>query len=157
MARHEDLAQKMVAACPGMRVARATRVMARVFNDEFRAIGLQTSQHGVLTFVALAGPGGATIGALAAEMRLAPTTLTRILRPLQRAVYLTITRSARDARAKLVALTPQGEKTIEALFPLWQRAYALIGAALGPRALAALNDHLDTATAAVAGTLDQAD
>jgi len=85
MARHEALARKMVTACPGMRVARATRVLARVFNDEFRTIGLQTSQHGVLTFLALAGPDGATIGALAGEQLLDRTTLTRNLRPLQKA------------------------------------------------------------------------
>ena len=155
MARYETLARRMVADCPGMRVGRATRVLASVFNDEFRAIGLQTSQHAVLTFVALAGPGGAAIGALAAEMRLDPTTLTRNLRPLQRAGYLTVTRSASDARAKIVTLTRKGEKTIEALYPLWQRAYARIGAALGPRALAELNRNLDAATAAVAAALDE--
>jgi len=154
MAKSETLARRMVADCPGMRVARATRVLAAVFNDEFRAIGLQATQHGVLTFVALAGPGGTTIGALAAEMRLDPTALTRNLRPLQRAGYLTVTRSKSDARAKIIALTPKGEKTIEALFPLWQRAYDRIGAALGPRALAALNQQLDMATTAVAATLD---
>ena len=157
MAKYQTLARRMVADCPGMRVARATRVLASVFNDEFRALDLQASQHGVLTFVALAGPGGATIGALAAEMRLDPTTLTRNLRPLQRAGYLTVTRSASDARAKIVALTKQGEKTVEALFPLWQRAYDRIEAALGPRALAELNQQLDTATAAVAATLDEAE
>ena len=58
MAKYQTLARRMVADCPGMRVARATRVLASVFNDEFRALDLQASQHGVLTFVALAGPGG---------------------------------------------------------------------------------------------------
>ena len=72
MARYADLAQKMVAACPGMRVARATRVLARVFNDEFRALGLQSSQHGVLTFVALAGPQGAAIIRLTSHSSLIP-------------------------------------------------------------------------------------
>jgi DNA-binding MarR family transcriptional regulator len=149
MARYQDLARKMVAECPGMRVARATRVLSRVFNDEFRAIGLQVSQHGVLTFVALAGKDGATIGALAEQMVLDPTTLTRNLRPLQKAGYLTLTRSPRDGRAQIVALTKKGEKTVETIFPLWQRAYGRLQAALGPRSLAELSDHLDLATAAV--------
>jgi len=149
MARYEDLAQQMVAVCPGMRVARATRVLARVFNDQFRALGLQSSQHGVLTFVALAGPGGATIGALADELLLDRTTLTRNLRPLQKAGYLTITRSPKDARVQIVSLTKKGQNTIEALFPLWQRAYNQIRDALGPQALAELSDRLDQTTAAV--------
>jgi DNA-binding MarR family transcriptional regulator len=150
MARYEDLAQKMVAVCPGMRVARATRVLARVFNDEFRALGLQVSQHGVLTFVALAGQDGATIGALADELLLDRTTLTRNLRPLQKAGYLSITRSPADARVQIVSLTKKGQKTIEAIYPLWQRAYGQIRDALGPQALADLSDRLDQATAAVA-------
>jgi DNA-binding MarR family transcriptional regulator len=150
MARYEDLAQQMVAVCPGMRVARATRVLARVFNDEFRALGLQVSQHGVLTFVALAGQEGATIGALADELLVDRTTLTRNLRPLQKAGYLTITRSPKDARVQIVSLTKKGQKTIEALYPLWQRAYGQIRDALGPQALADLSDRLDQATAAVA-------
>lgn len=152
MARHEDLARKMVAVCPGMRVARTTRVLARVFNDEFRAIGLQSSQHGVLTFVALAGQDGATIGALADALLLDRTTLTRNLRPLQTAGYLNITRSRTDARAQIVSLTKKGEKTVEALFPLWQRAYNRIRDALGPQALTELSDQLDQATAAVVAT-----
>lgn len=149
MAKYEELARKMVAECPAMRVARTTRVLARVFNDEFRAIGLQTSQHGVLTFVALAGKDGATIGTLADALLLDRTTLTRNLRPLQKAGYLTITRSPKDARVQIVSLTKQGEKTIEAIYPLWQRAYDQIRDALGPRALAELSDQLDQATAAV--------
>jgi DNA-binding MarR family transcriptional regulator len=149
MARYQDLAHTMVAECPAMRVARTTRVLARVFNDEFRAIGLQVSQHGVLTFVALAGKDGATIGTLADEMVLDPTTLTRNLRPLQKAGYLTLTRSPKDGRAQIVSLTKKGQKTIEAIFPLWQRAYGRLQDALGPRSLAELRDHLDQATAAV--------
>ena len=150
MAKYETLARKMVAECAGMRVGRATRVMARVFNDEFRAIGLQSSQHGVLTFVALAGRGGTTISALAGEMLLDPTTLTRNLRPLQKAGYLSITRSPTDGRAQIVSLTKKGEKTIEALFPLWQRANDQIRDALGPQGLSDLRDQLDRATAALA-------
>lgn len=157
MARHTDLARKMVAACPGMRVARATRVLARVFNDEFRALGLQASQHGVLTFLALAGPDGTTIGALADELLLDRTTLTRNLRPLQKAGYLSVKRSPKDARVQVVTLTRKGEQTVEALFPLWQRAYDRIRQVLGARALAELNEHLDTATAAVAATLAAGD
>jgi DNA-binding MarR family transcriptional regulator len=152
MARYEELARLMVADCPGMRVARATRVMARVFNDQFRAIGLQSSQHGVLTFVALAGKDGTTIHALAEAMFLDPTTLTRNLRPLQKAGYLTLTRSPSDARAQIVALTKQGQKTVEALYPLWQKAYQQINAALGAPALAALREQLDEATTRISAS-----
>src|SRR5258708_1550864 len=123
MARYEDLAQKMAAVCPGMRLARATR--------------------------ALAGADGATIGDLAEALLLDRTTLTRNLRPLQKAGYLSITRSPKDARVQIVSLTQQGQKTIEAIYPLWQRAYGQIRDALGPRALAELNDRLHQATAAV--------
>ncbi len=152
MARPQDLARKMVAECPGMRVARTTRVFARVFNDEFRALGLQSSQHGVLTFVALAGEGGATIGALAEAMFLDRTTLTRNLRPLQKAGYLAVTRSPTDARVQIVSLTQKGEKTIEALFPLWKRAHDQIRSALGSRGLADLREQLDRATTLVAAS-----
>jgi len=147
-ARHQALAQKMVDLCPGMRVARATRVLARVFNDEFRSLGLVSSQHGVLTFVALAGPEGATIGDLADQLLLDRTTLTRNLRPLQKGGYLSLTRSPTDARVQLVRLTAKGERTVEALYPLWERAYNHLRQALGPQALAEFSDTLDRATAA---------
>jgi len=54
---------------------------------------------------------------------------------------------------QVVTLTRKGEQTVEALFPLWQRAYSRLREALGAGALAELNDQLDAATAAVAATL----
>jgi hypothetical protein len=48
MTKFEEAARKIEAECPAMRARRASRVLGKVYDDELRWLGLQSSQSGVL-------------------------------------------------------------------------------------------------------------
>jgi DNA-binding MarR family transcriptional regulator len=70
------------------------------------------------------------------------TTLTRNLRPLERAGLVRVARVHGDARARHVLLTHRGEKAIEQAYPLWESALSRVRKALGPRKVRLLNVQL---------------
>jgi DNA-binding MarR family transcriptional regulator len=135
-------ARKIARECPAIRVRQASRALTRVYDDALRPVGLQMSQFSVLIAIASFGEAGATISTLANSVVMDRTTLTRNLRPLERAGLVRITRAHGDARARLVVLTHRGEKTIELAYPLWEDALATVRAVLGPRKLRTLNVQL---------------
>ena len=135
-------ARKIARECPTIRARQASRVLTRVYDDVLRPLGLQMSQFSVLVQIAAFGEAGATITALAAELAMDRTTLTRNLRPLERAGLLRVARAPGDARARVVLLTHRGEKTIETAYPYWEAALQRVRSVLGPRPLQALRSQL---------------
>src|SRR5215510_11640575 len=119
---YEQAARKMASECPAMRARQAARVFGKIFDEAFRPLGLQLTQLPLLCGVALFGEKGAPIGKLAHGMVIDPTTLTRNIRPLERAGLLRVARSPDDARTRIVFLTAAGERMVEAAYPVWQRA-----------------------------------
>jgi DNA-binding MarR family transcriptional regulator len=71
------------------------------------------------------------------------TTLTRSIRPLERAGLLRVARSPQDARTKIVVITRSGERMIESIFPVWERLLKQIERSLGAEMLAELHPRLD--------------
>jgi DNA-binding MarR family transcriptional regulator len=137
------LAKKMAQECPGFRLRQASRVVSRIYDDALRPVGLQQSQLPVLTALAIYGEPGATMNALAQTLVMDRTTLTRSVRPLEKAGLVRVARSADDARAKVVLLTRAGEQTLEAAFPLWEAAMKRVRAAVGAASIADLHRRLD--------------
>ncbi len=135
-------ARKIARECPTIRARQASRVLTRVYDDVLRPLGLQMSQFSVLVQIAAFGEAGATITALAAELVMDRTTLTRNLRPLERAGLLRVARAPGDARARVVLLTHRGEKIIETAYPYWEAALQRVRSVLGPRPLQALRSQL---------------
>jgi len=143
-------AQIMADECLCFRARRVSRVLTRLYDDALRPLGLPATQLTVLNAVAMmSGTDGAAMRELADVLAMDPTTLSRTLRPLQRADLLRVSRLDADRRVRVVHLTPKGERLIEAALPLWTQAHERIVAALGPDAAAELRDHFD-ATIAVA-------
>jgi DNA-binding MarR family transcriptional regulator len=70
------------------------------------------------------------------------TTLTRSVRPLERAGLLLVARSPQDARTKVVVITRAGERTIETIFPVWERVLKQIKKTLGAEMLTELHAQL---------------
>jgi DNA-binding MarR family transcriptional regulator len=95
-----------------------------------------------LVAVAMFGEDGAMIGALAQALVLDRTTLTRNIKPLERAGLLRVARSPKDARARVVVLARGGERMIESAYPLWEQAQKRIRDSFGPRRVDALRDRL---------------
>ncbi len=137
------LARKMASACPGFRLRQASRVIAKIYDDALRPVGLQLTQLPVLTALAIFGESGTTMSALAQAVVMDRTTLTRNVRPLEKAGLLRVARSPDDARARVVLLTRSGERVLEAAFPLWESAVKRVRTAMGATGLADLQRRLD--------------
>ncbi len=135
-------ARKIARECPTIRVRQASRALTRVYDDALRPVGLQMSQFSVLIAIAASTESGATISGLATALVMDRTTLTRNLRPLERAGLLRVTRAHGDARARHVVLTHRGERIIELGYPLWEGALARVRRVLGARKLQLLNAEL---------------
>lgn len=146
-----QLARKMATECPAMRARQASRALGRIFDDALRPLGLQVSQLPVLCAAAIAGESGAPIGRLAHAIVIDPTTLTRNIRPLERAGLLRVARSPQDRRTRMVFLTRAGEQLIEKIFPAWQQALREANAAFGERRLGELHAQLGRVVSAVDG------
>lgn len=137
-------ARKIARECPTIRVRQASRALTRVYDDALRPVGVQMSQFSVLIAIASATESGATISALASALVMDRTTLTRNLRPLERAGFLRVTRAHGDARARHVVLTHRGERIIELAYPLWEAALTRVRRALGAQKLRLLNAQLSS-------------
>src|SRR5262245_9609642 len=138
MAELSRLARTMSVECPALRVRQASRALAKLFDDELAPFGLLSSQLPILTAAALFGDGGTPITRLAQALLMDRTTLTRSLQPLERAGLLRVARSPEDARTKIVLITRSGERTIEAVFPVWKRVLKQLKKSIGTEMLTEL-------------------
>ncbi|WP_437331711.1 MarR family winged helix-turn-helix transcriptional regulator [Sorangium sp. So ce394] len=136
--------------CALVRVRRASRALTRLYDEALRPSGLQATQLTMLVAVATCGDGGVKLGALADGLVMDRTTLTRNLAPLERAGLLRVARAPDDARVRLIFLTRQGERAIEAAFPLWERTQKHVRERLGPSEADALREELGRVVALAA-------
>ncbi|MEH2498183.1 DNA-binding MarR family transcriptional regulator [Bradyrhizobium sp. AZCC 1678] len=143
MGNFSQLARQMAEECPALRVRQASRVLAKLYDDELAPFGLHSSQLPVLAAAALFGDSGATMSRLAQAVLMDRTTLTRSILPLERAGLLRVARSPEDARTKVVVITRAGERTIESIFPVWERVFTRIKETLGEDTLIELHSQLD--------------
>ena len=106
--------------CTNFKLRRITRLVSRHYDAAIAASGLRTTQYSLLSIVLKRGPLRPVD--LAQEMELDASTLTRNLKPLVDAGWLTLGAGA-DARSRLVAMTDAGrEKRAEAQGLLARRA-----------------------------------
>ncbi|MEO5730817.1 MAG: MarR family winged helix-turn-helix transcriptional regulator [Byssovorax sp.] len=140
----------IAAQCACVRVRRASRALTRLYDESLRPSGLQSSQLTMLAAVATCGEEGANIGALADGLVMDRTTLSRNLTPLEKAGLVRVARDPADARVRLVFLTRQGERAIEAAFPLWEQTQKHIREQLGAGNVDALREELGRVVAVAA-------
>jgi len=142
-----------------MRARQASRALGRIFDEALRPLGLHLSQLPLLCAAAMAGEAGAPINALARGIVIDPTTLTRNIRPLEKAGLLRVARSPQDKRTRMVFLTRAGERMLERTFPAWQRALKEANAAFGEKRIGEMRTHLGRIVAMVDGFVgaDQAE
>lgn len=135
-------AQIIASQCALVRVRRASRALTRLYDDSLRAAGLQATQLTMLAAVATCGDQGVQLSALADGLVMDRTTLTRNLVPLEKAGLLRVARAPDDARVRIISLTRQGERAIEAAFPLWERTQKHVREQLGESRADALREEL---------------
>ena len=143
MTSFDVAARRVQAECLASRVRQAARLLSRIYDENMRSLGFGVAQFSVLVGTARFGEAGATISKLASVLATDRTTLTRNIAPLERDGYLRVARSPHDARAKVLLLTPKGERAIEAGFPLWEKAQAEVRRQLGTARAGRLSSELD--------------
>lgn len=136
------MASRIARECAGLRVRQASRLLTRVYDEALRPLGIQESQLSVLVAVTSFGEKGATMGALADELVMDRTTITRNVVPLEKAGYLRVARSATDARVRIILLSPAGERLLESAYPLWENAQARLRRVLGKERFEGLRSRL---------------
>jgi DNA-binding MarR family transcriptional regulator len=70
-------------------------------------LGLTYPQY--LVLMTLAAKGSQSVGSIGTDLRLESNTLTPLLKRMETSGWLTRSRSARDERQVLIALTPEGQ------------------------------------------------
>jgi DNA-binding MarR family transcriptional regulator len=105
----------------------ASRAVSRLYDEELRGVGLRTTQYSLLRVLARAGQ--IRQGDLGGLTQLDETTLTRNLRPLVAAGWVSV-RSGDDRREKLITLTAAGTAMLAKARPAWERAQTRMQALL---------------------------
>jgi DNA-binding MarR family transcriptional regulator len=125
------VSRQMARDCAWLRVRQASRALTAIYDARLQPAGIVTSQLSVLVALAALGEREIGIGDLARELAVDRTTLTRNIRPLEKAGLIRVARSPSDARTRLVLLTLTGARAVEAAFPLWEQAQRSVRETLG--------------------------
>ena len=117
---------RLVCACSRLR--RASRAITQLYDDALASSGLRLTQFGVLR--TLSRHEAMTIGALASEMLLDRTALSRNLDPHATRGLIAISHGA-DQRTRQLALTAAGRDALDAAEPHWAHAQREVARRIG--------------------------
>ncbi|WP_137132015.1 MarR family transcriptional regulator [Rhizobium sp. FY34] len=115
--------------CLCLHVQRAARALARKFDTALRPLGLTNGQFSLM--MSLNRPQPAAMGSVATLLDMDRTTLTAALKPLQRRGLIETFADPKDARSRLLQLTPEGKTILAAAVPIWTRIHAELDEGLG--------------------------
>jgi DNA-binding MarR family transcriptional regulator len=130
--------------CTNFRLRRLLRQVARLYDAELAKSGLKTTQYSLLSNVLHTGP--LRPSDLAKAMNMEPSTLTRNIKPLVAAGWLTQGEGP-DLRSRHIAITDEGrEKRTEAQ-QHWLAAQVKLNGLLGIERVNALHALIDESIA----------
>ncbi len=115
-------------ACLCLHVQRAARALARRFDDALRPLGLTNGQFSLMMSLNRPEPPG--MAAVASLLGMDRTTLTAVLKPLQRRRLIKVTADLRDRRSRLMTLTAKGRSVLVRAIPVWQSTHSEVEALL---------------------------
>ena len=123
-------------SCTNLRLRQLVRRVGQHYDAEMAKVGLKTTQYSLLSHTLQLGP--VRPGELAAAMQFSPSTLTRNLKPLVDAGWVTLAAGS-DARSRSVLITDAGRaKRLEAQ-PHWKAAQQQLNQLLGAERVLALH------------------
>ena len=122
--------------CTNLKLRQLTRRVTQHYDAEMGAIGLKTTQFSLLSCVDKLGP--LRPGALAAQMKMEPSTLTRNLKPLVAAGWVVLGQGS-DARSRMVSITDEGRAMRASAQRHWRLAQTRLNEKLGWDRVAALH------------------
>ncbi|MCB9946659.1 MAG: winged helix-turn-helix transcriptional regulator [Rhodospirillaceae bacterium] len=126
--------------CTCHALRKATRRVTQLYDHILVESGLRVTQFGLLATLRVAQPLSMT--ALAHRMAMDRTTLTRNLKPLERAGLVALAPGG-DRRTRMVLLTDPGRDALRRAAPFWRQAQLAMAEALGPDRLKQLHALLD--------------
>jgi DNA-binding MarR family transcriptional regulator len=106
--------------CLCMHVRRASRALARRYDDALRPAGLTNGQFSLM--MSLNRPAPPPMGDVAALLAMDRATLTANLKPLERRGLVAVAVDSADKRSRRLSLTEAGRKVLAAAVPIWKRA-----------------------------------
>jgi DNA-binding MarR family transcriptional regulator len=116
-----------------------TRAMSRVYDQHMASVGLKTTQYSVLKNAA---HEALPVAELAERLGTERTTLTRNLKPLIEAQWVTLEAGA-DSRQRIVTITDAGRAKVEQAYIAWRAAQTEFENLLGTGTVRALHVQLD--------------
>ena len=126
--------------CSNFKLRQLTRRVSQHYDAELGKIGLKTTQYSLLSHVARLGP--IRPSELAQAMTIDASTLTRNLKPLVAAGWITVAAGS-DARSHKVAITPAGRDKRNDGQRYWKAAQNDLNALLGVEQVIALHALID--------------
>jgi DNA-binding MarR family transcriptional regulator len=126
--------------CTNFKLRQLMRRVTQHYDAEVGKTGLRTTQYSLLTHVLRLGP--IRPGELAGAMTMNASTLTRNLRPLIDAGWLTLSAGA-DGRSRLVAITDAGREKRQEAQRRWRHAQEAFNEILGVDRVMALHALID--------------
>lgn len=132
--------------CTWRRIQRTTRRLTQVYERYLLPSGITANQFDLLAnlgYIRQSGEEGISMGALAAQLGMHPTTLNRDLRPLAARRLVSNIVHAKDRRVRFISITPAGVEALRRAIPLWRQAQRRLQAELGRNNTRELNALLD--------------
>lgn len=106
-------------ACTCALLRRTSRRITQLYDRALEPVGLRVTQYSLLSALIRVGP--VSVSALATQLGTDRTTLTRNLKPLERAGLVAVA-AGPDRRSRAVRITPAGHRRREEAVPLWRAA-----------------------------------
>lgn len=127
--------------CTCFRLRKLTRTVSRLYDQHLASEGLKTTQYSLLKNIARQSR---PVSELADLLAIERTTLTRNLKPLVDAQWVTLAHGA-DSRQRIVSITDAGRDKISAARAAWRLAQTELEDTLGIESVRALTTLLDSA------------
>lgn len=121
-------AREIGASCLGFRLRLLDRVVARLYDEELRELGMRRTQLDLLAALQRFGP--ASPAQLIRVLGLEKSSLSRNLRRLITRELVSESRGS-DRRRHMLALTEDGHRHLVAALPAWRRAQERVHELLG--------------------------
>ncbi|MBX9834334.1 MAG: MarR family winged helix-turn-helix transcriptional regulator [Burkholderiaceae bacterium] len=133
-------ARALPQGCTNFKLRQLMRRVATHYDAEMAKCGLKTTQYSLLSHVLKLAP--IRPGDLAAEMKMDASTLTRNLRPLVDAGWVTLG-AGTDARSRVVNITDTGRDKRAEAQRHWKAAQLALNETLGVERVMALHALVD--------------
>jgi DNA-binding MarR family transcriptional regulator len=128
-----------ICCCFNMR--KVMRAVTQYYDKHLEKSGIRTTQLTLL--IELSTKNAKTLTEIADNLVMDRTTLTRNLKPLEKAGYIT-TLQPLDKRSKAYALTEKGQQVVNNCLPIWQTAQTKIVSSFGEEQYHKLLNDINT-------------